>query len=147
MFERGEKVKLVFDPKDVRSKSKTHQSFAKDADINVIMGRYRKTGILVDPLAVNPYKRPNFGDFSDVQDLPVMLERIRQADMAFMCLPAAVRERFGNDVSKLLDFVNDPKNLVEAVNLKLLPDSMLPKVEGTPASEGAAGQQAKPASS
>ena len=47
MFERGVAVKVCFPANDVRSKSKTHQSFAKDADINVIMGRYKKTGVQV----------------------------------------------------------------------------------------------------
>ena len=37
MFERGKVVKLVCDSSTVFGKSRTHQSFAKDADINVII--------------------------------------------------------------------------------------------------------------
>jgi len=122
-------------------KGRTHQSFSKDADINNIMGRYKKTGLL-------PVSRvaPNFGDFSDVVDLTDTLARIKAAEVAFGVLPAATREKFGNDVAKLLDFVQDPANLKEAVNLKLLPESMLPKPtspQGVVGSQPTAGTEPK----
>lgn len=120
MFKRGVINKLEFND-DALGKSRTHQSFAKDADINVIMGRYQKTGLLVDPLRVNPHRKPNFGDFSDIGDLTTTMARIDLAREAFMVLPAKVRERFNNDAGELLAFVANPANAEEAIKLGLLP--------------------------
>lgn len=145
MFDRGVAVKVSFSGTDKRVLSRAKQSFSKDADINNIMGRYRRTGVLVDPTTVNVYRRPNYGDFSDLVDLPVLLDRIREADRSFMVLPASVRERFDNDVSKLLDFVSDDKNVEEAVKLELLPDTTPAYVAIVKAKEEAAKAGAKAA--
>lgn len=110
---------LVFDPNDPNSRSRTKQSFAKEADINNIMKRASKTGVLIDPAFVSN-RRPYFGDFSDV-DFRVNVDRISQVNQAFMCLPAEVRSRFANDPGLLLDFVADSKNADEARKLGLLP--------------------------
>lgn len=133
MFERGVAVKLMFDSKDESSRSRTHQSFAKDADINNIMKKYAVTGVLVDPSLVNSTRQPRFGDFSDLVDYPTLVIRVRQAQSDFMTLPAAVRERFNNDVGEALEFLADPANVKEAVELKLLPESVLPKPPVSPA--------------
>ncbi|AXH78142.1 MAG: internal scaffolding protein [Microviridae sp.] len=133
MYERGAVIPVMsFKVRDgvpeTRVKSRTHQAFAKDANINHIMKRYQKTGLLVDPGSVRVYRQAQFGDFSNLVDLPSTLETIRKAELNFMALPALVRERFNNDVSNLLDFVQDPKNLVEAIDLKLLPEQLRPVV-------------------
>lgn len=110
-----------------RVKSRSHQSFSKDANINNIMLKYKNTGLLVEPGAVQRYRQPSFGDFSDLRDLPETLNRSREANRDFMALPGSLRERFGNDVSNLLNFVSDPANLEEAIELELLPESARPK--------------------
>ncbi len=112
-------------PKDV---SKAIQSFAKEVNINNIIKRYKKTGILVDPLTGNA-RVPFFGDFSSGADLLEVQSKIAKVKETFACLPADVRDRFKNDPSVMLDFVNDPKNLVEAVKLGLLPKSLLPVIK------------------
>lgn len=127
MFERGEPCKLKFDKNDPKSASKTHQSFAKDADINNIMGKYAKTGILVDPLNVDLGRTARFGDFSDLNDFGHLVNRIKQAQEDFLTLPAVVRHKFNNDVENALAFIADPNNLVECCDLGLLPESMRPK--------------------
>lgn len=125
--------------------SRTKQNFAKDADINNIMSRYRRTGLLVDPVSCS-YRRPNFGDFSDMVELPFLIDRIRSAQSSFMVLPAALRERFHNEVAELIDFVSDPKNVKEAVDLHLLPASVLPQ-ENSPIGKVEAGLQSGPPAS
>lgn len=126
MFSRGVRVRLDCGDQSVLcNKSRTHQSFAKDADINNIMSRFKKTGFLIDPLKVNPYRRPNFGDFSDIGDLASQITRIREAEAAFMVLPASIRERFHNDVGELLEFVQNDANRAEAVEIGLLPKDVL----------------------
>lgn len=127
MIERGIVKKLICDETTIEGASKTHQSFSKDADINYIMSRYAKTGVLVDPLRVDLGRQPRFGDFSDIGDFTSVVNRITAAQNDFMTLPAATRAKFKNDVALCLEFVADPKNLVEAVGLGLLPKELLPK--------------------
>jgi len=105
--------------------SLTHQSFAKDADINNIMSKYAVSGVLVDPFNVDSGRVPRFGDFSDLVDYPTLVTRIGQAQADFMTLPSAVRAKFDNDVENLLSFISVPENVFEAVKLKVLPESML----------------------
>ena len=112
--------------KDGKVITLTHQSFAKDADINNIMAKYLVTGVLVDPLNVDSGRRPRFGDFSDLVDYPTMVSRINQAQADFMTLPSDVRAKFSNSVEECLNFIADPANVREAVKLGLLPESMIP---------------------
>lgn len=118
MFKRGSSTAKLSCARDA---SRTHQSFAKDANINNIMSRYKKTGVLVDPRLISSSRVPRFGDFSDIPDYSVMVQRVQQAERDFLTLPAAVRARFENDVSKALDFVADRANVKESVSLGLLP--------------------------
>lgn len=122
---RGEPSDLVFSKDDPNSRSMTRQSFAKDADINTIMSRYAVSGVLVDPANVDSARMPRFGDFSDLVDYPTLVSRINQAQSDFMTLPSDVRARFDNNVENLLEWIGDPKNVVEAVNLKVLQPSMI----------------------
>lgn len=132
------KCALVFNPDDPSSRSRTKQSFAKEADINNIMMRASKTGLLVDPSVVSN-RRPNFGDFSDVGDFQSIVNRIRSVEGAFMMLSAKIRSKFDNDAGKLLDFVADPVNAKEAQELGLLPVPVVPVPVNEPA-EKQAGQ-------
>jgi len=126
---------LVFSPDDPNARSRTHQSFAKDADINNIMNRYKKTGVLGDP-SISSQRVSRFGDFSDIADYPTIVARIQQAQDDFMTLPSEVRAKFGNLVENALDFIADPANADEAVALGLLPKEVLPVVNAV--KEGAA---------
>lgn len=134
MFARGKVVKLDFSNKEnPLVRSRTMKSCAADADINNIMHKYKKTGILVDPSAVNRNRVPQFGDFSDVPDFGSIVNRIADAKSAFMRLPADVRLKFNNNVAECLDFIADPANVKSAVDLGLLDKDVLPKEEGTAA--------------
>jgi len=100
--------------------SMTVQSFQAETDINVIMARYEKTGLVPDALA--PDRRELvFGDFSGPLDFQSCQERVVAAELEFGRLPARVRERFGNRVGPLLAFLEDPQNLKEAQDLGLVP--------------------------
>lgn len=109
----GDKVKPVL----VTGPGLTKQEFANEADINSIMKRYTTTGQLsnrIDGL------QPIFADVSNVGDYADVLRRIDSAREAFAQLPAAVRSRFGNRPEALIDFLQDSKNLKEAVDLGLV---------------------------
>lgn len=104
----------------------TQQSAAQECDINYIVERAKRGA---DITHLNP-RIPRYGDFTEVPtDLRDCLNKVRQADEAFMSLDAQVRKRFENDPARLLDFLNDPKNRDEAVSLGLVAAPPVPKVD------------------
>lgn len=97
--------------------SRTKQSFAKECDINQILARYRKTGLL-DHVRANPGV---FADVSKIEDFHGMTQKIRFAQESFEQLPADLRNRFNNDPGRLIAFVADKSNIDEAIKLGILP--------------------------
>lgn len=95
--------------------SMTKQSEKDSADINNIMARYQKTGILPDLIK----KEPRYGDFSEVTSYMDAIQIVQLAEEQFSALDAHIRKRFDNDPSKFLDFVHDPKNQDELVKMGL----------------------------
>lgn len=96
--------------------SLTKQEFKDECDINFIMARYEATGV-VEHLAAGT---PKYGDFTDVPDYHQAMNTVIQAESLFSALPAKVRERFANDPSQMLDFLRDPANRDEAIELGLV---------------------------
>lgn len=95
--------------------SLTEQHHADEVDINQIVLRYQKTGVL-------PHRggTPSYGDFSGVVDYHSACEAVRQAEAEFMTLPPDVRKKFGNDPGALLAFLADEDNRAEAVRLGIV---------------------------
>lgn len=111
----------------------TRQSEKDQADINKLMARYEKTGVL-------PPMREGgvFGlDVSEVPDYREAVDMVRRADEFFMQYPAAVRSEFRNDPAVFLDFVMDPANAKRAEELGIFPKGDTP--EPPPLSDGGAG--------
>lgn len=107
--------------------SMTKQEFTDDANLNITMARFGITDGALPPVAHDPRL---FGDFTSAVDLHTALDRIRAAWDMFDTLPAALRTRFENDPVKLYDWVNDPTNTQEALDLKILSQEgaqMVPK--------------------
>lgn len=98
--------------------SRTRQEFADECDINSLMAKYEKTGILPD--AVNN-DVPRYLDVSNVPDLQTALELLNQSTAAFMALPATVRREFDNDAVKFVSFAQDPENLPQMRTWGLAP--------------------------
>lgn len=91
------------------------QAFKKECDINAIMSRYEKSGLIAH---VNRYQG-DYGDFTDKPEYQEALNKVISAQEMFMTLPAKVRARFGNDPGEFLAFVEDEKNVPEMVKLGL----------------------------
>jgi len=89
--------------------SKTQRNFREAADINNIIAKYRKTGILGDPLSAKG-RSPVFADFTQVKDYQSAQIAVAQSKSLFHSLSAKDRAMFDNDVSKFLSFVADPAN-------------------------------------
>lgn len=113
------KFRNVYDRKPYKGVSckggLTHQSFREECDINFIMRRAAKTGMLPPATRI-----ARFGDFSDVKSYQMSLDIVMQANDMFSALPAAIRDRFKNDPAELLAFVGNKANLDEAVKLGLV---------------------------
>jgi len=127
------RVSISFKGDSKYVKSRTKQAFKKECDINTILKKYKNQGVSI-PLGMDP--NATFGDFSDIGDYQTMIARLDDAHRMFMTMPAELRYKFGNDVSNLLEFIADDKNIPEAQELGILPK---PKVEdsGNGAPEGA----------
>lgn len=98
-----------------RGDSLTVQADSKDADINVIMERYARTGQVPGLSRV-----PAFGDFSGISDYRSAIHAVRDADELFMQLPAKVRAKFENDAGAFMEFCLDPANKRELADLGVL---------------------------
>lgn len=97
--------------------SMTQQAKANETNINKIMSRYNATGQM--PVALHN-SQPRFGDFSNVTDYQTAHNSIAQTNEAFQKLPAKIRNRFQNNPSSLLDFLQNPENNEEAISLGLM---------------------------
>lgn len=95
--------------------SRTHQSFKDEQDVNLILKKYTKTGILPQSSG----KIGEYGDFSDPVDYQAALNVGARAREQFEALPAKARKRFNNDPREFLEFMTDKENANEAVKLGL----------------------------
>jgi len=93
----------------------TKQEFREECNVNNILRKYRKTGLLPSMIKSNP----QYGDFSDVGSYQEACNIVLFAQEQFSALPASTRDRFGNDPVKFLEFVNDPRNSDELVKMGL----------------------------
>ncbi len=119
------------------AKRLTKQSFKNDADINTIMKKYVKTGMLSPEGLAN--RQAVFADVSEIGDFQQCQNRVLAAKAAFMTLSPEIRTRFNNNPGELLDFCADADNLEEAIDLGIIPkpeeppkEEKPPKVEATP---------------
>lgn len=96
--------------------SRTKASFAEECDINSIMAKYQKYGVIDAVQKTNG----QFGDFANVDDYHSAMNAVVDAQERFEMLPAKLRKRFGNDPAELLAFLADPENVEEAVKLGLI---------------------------
>jgi phage internal scaffolding protein len=94
--------------------SLTQQSGKDDADINVIMRRFKVTGMM--PQSV---RRPVFADFEGIFDFQSAQNALVEANRSFSQMPAEVRERFNNDPARFVRFCSDDNNLDEMRKLGL----------------------------
>lgn len=99
---------------DLGGESPTEQHHREAANINTIVNKYNRTGLL--PVADGAF----FGDVSNVNSYSDCLDCLRDSQEYFASLPATVRKRFSNDPEELCDFLLDSSNREEAIKLGLL---------------------------
>lgn len=139
------KIRKPFDPSprsrlSFNNETRTKQSFKAECDINNIMAKYAKTGVLEHTKNV----QGAYGDFSDVPDFQEARNRLIAAEQAFMALPAKLRKEFDNDPANLVAFIEDDANYERAAELGLIaPKPIVEKPDNV--SHGNTKPPAKPA--
>lgn len=116
---------------------KTKQSFRDEVNINKIVASFEKTGMVTHLNSREPF----YGDVSEIVSYQDALNIVNKANELFNGMDARVRERFANDPAKMIEFLEDEKNLDEAVKLGMavkrpevvipdpIPPVVVPRVE------------------
>lgn len=90
--------------KEFHLPSRVRSEFVEDCDINVILDRFTKTGVLEHQAKY----AGRYGDFLDApQSLQEAKNQVRAAEEMFMTLPAKVREAYQNSPQVFLEAVDD----------------------------------------
>lgn len=95
--------------------SRTKKEFRDECDINKIVNRFMKTGVLQHVKSFSG----SYGDVSVVRDYHESMIVLQQARDAFGALPAKLRARFENDPGKFLEYATNPANVDEMIELGL----------------------------
>ena len=132
--------------------SLAQQQFAKEADVNVLIDRYKKTGSFYNPLTPSSAPRmPQYADLSEIPDMMGQMELLQGVQRLFGSLPARVREQFGNNPAEFVKWAQDPANFDAGVKLGIFDSSEQPKPpvaaekEGEGAAQAAAAKDENPA--
>lgn len=103
-------------------KTMVQQSLKDETDINKIMAKYEKHGVLTHVMKY----AGDYGDFSTVPDYREGLDRVIAAQNMFMELPAKIRDRFGNNPANFIEFATTEGNIDELRAMGLAPPAEPP---------------------
>lgn len=129
-YERSSKPGISFE-----KPSLTQQHFKEECDINNIIARFTRTGLLPQ----YPGEDMQYGDYTTSLDYHEAMTIVAQAKQQFESLPSSVRDKFDNDPAKMLDFVSKKENIEESVKLGLLNREALQIIQASGASSGSNG--------
>lgn len=110
------------------TKGRTKQSFKDETDINNIIRRFMRIGVM-------DFTNKNQGRYGDTTGIEYQqaVNTVAAAKSLFNELPAELRARFENEPARFLDFVQDERNRDEARELGLLkPEAVAEVREATP---------------
>lgn len=120
----------------VEGESRTKQSFKEECDINNILKRYQRDGLLSH---VNKYQGV-YSDLGTVEEYHSSMNQVIAAQAAFDSLPSSIRLRFANDPAKFLAFVDDPRNGKELVEMGLATARPVPESSASQRAQYAGGE-------
>lgn len=106
-------------------KGRTKQAHKQETDINFIMKKYQKTGL------VNFVNRHQ-GEYMEVDpiDFQQAMEMVTNANTMFADLPSNLRSRFNNSPKEFYEFVNSEANVEEIYSLGLANKPLEATAEG-----------------
>lgn len=94
--------------------SRAVQDAADESDINTIVRKFGVTGkIPVLPI------QPQYGDFNTVSSFHEAMNLIAETHELFDSQPATIRDKFANDPQNMIDFLENPDNIDESIQLGL----------------------------
>lgn len=118
---RPERVQILFPLPSI-----TIQSPKDDSDINQIMEKFQRTGLIE-----HVQKSARYENLPDVIEFHEAMNIVLEAEKSFEGLPSTVRREFDNDPAKFLAFIDDPANVDRMAALGLLnaPPAAAPAVD------------------
>lgn len=119
IFSEMAKVQVDFSS----SPSRTKSEFKEEADVNNIVAQCIKKAIALP----SGDRQPMFEDFSEIGTYQDAVHSVAKANEEFSHLPSEIRAKFDNNVQSLIDFLDDPENKAEAIELGLLPEDQEPE--------------------
>lgn len=94
--------------------SMTEQYHRDEVDINTIISKYQRTGVLGTSTQV---RETFFGDFSNVDTKFEAALALKEAESRFMDLPSSVRAAYDHDALKFMRALNDDTQIAKLVSL------------------------------
>lgn len=124
--------------------ARTKQQFLEQCDINTIVKQFTKAGMLDQLMRVQATGAlqvlPDSLEFQEALNLVI------QAERTFADLPSKLRNRFENDPSQFLQFMQDPANQDEMIKLGLATDNRPPPEPKISSPDPTGGDGGKPPS-
>ena len=108
---------IHFDPEQ----GMTEQSHKNECDINQILSKYQRTGIITHA----HQNQAQYGEISSL-DFHESMNLIAEAKSTFETLPSSLRKRFENSPEKYLAFLEDENNLKEMQEMGLIDTPQTP---------------------
>lgn len=108
-------VQFLDENGDELSPSPTIQSAKAECDINNVIKKYDKTGLITHVQK----SAAAYGDFSEINEYQESLNIVKNAQKSFSEIPAAIRSQFANNPGQFYEFVTDPKNNERLVEMGL----------------------------
>lgn len=113
------------------SESLTQQSESEFTTIRSYIDKYTRLGVLGNPARIS---EAEFGDFASLpRDYGEAVDLINSVNEAFRALPAKVRARYGEDVSRFAEALSDPAEIAALTKEGFI---IPPKADGQPAKPG-----------
>lgn len=103
----------------------TEQAHKDTCDINLIIKKYDKTGLISHISKIEA----EFGNMTGL-DFQESQNKILRAMAMFNALPSKIRNRFKNNPAKLLEFMDDANNREEAITLGLIRNDWTAETDG-----------------
>lgn len=112
---------------ECKDESLAQQNQKDEADINTIVRRFGLTGKMPEN-----YRAPSYGDFTGITDYHSALNAVKQAEEAFMLLPAEIRAEFDNNPQDLILAVENPEERPRLEELGIFKKKPLEAVQAMP---------------
>lgn len=103
-------MKFVF---NTEGDSLTQQHFKEECEVINIIKKHDRNGIIEHVQR----GKARYGDFSEVKDYRQALDLVKNAQEEFMQIPSDIRKKFENDPGKFYEFVSNPENKSELIEM------------------------------